>query len=70
MVVTGLCDRSAYEQPRHITWLFMLNDSRDNATASAGADAHLQSPRVREVAKVPDARAVSGESCYFKSSTT
>lgn len=43
-VTTRLCDRPAYEQPRHIMWLMTLNDSGDNATASAGAEAHMQTP--------------------------
>ncbi|VDO21914.1 unnamed protein product [Heligmosomoides polygyrus] len=41
MQATGPCDRPAYGD--HITWLMVLHVSRDNATASAGADAHSQS---------------------------
>ncbi|VDP09570.1 unnamed protein product [Heligmosomoides polygyrus] len=41
---TGPCDKPAYEDPCHITWLMTLYEYRDSATASAGADAHSQSP--------------------------
>ncbi|VDP19655.1 unnamed protein product [Heligmosomoides polygyrus] len=41
---TGPCDRPAYEDPCHITWLMTLHEYRYSATASAGADAHSQSP--------------------------
>ncbi|VDP10747.1 unnamed protein product [Heligmosomoides polygyrus] len=41
---TGPCDRPAYEDPCHITWLTTLKKFRDSATASVRADAHSQSP--------------------------
>ncbi|VDO81668.1 unnamed protein product [Heligmosomoides polygyrus] len=43
MQATGPSDRPAYERA-HVTSLMVLNVSRDNATAAAGADAHSQSP--------------------------
>ncbi|VDP02702.1 unnamed protein product [Heligmosomoides polygyrus] len=47
--------------------------SRDSATASAGADAHLQSPASEKNARVPDARAASqtiyGFSCLLDENT-
>ncbi|VDP02382.1 unnamed protein product [Heligmosomoides polygyrus] len=36
--------RPAYEDPCHITWCMTAQVFRDSATASAGADAHSQSP--------------------------
>ncbi|VDO25240.1 unnamed protein product, partial [Heligmosomoides polygyrus] len=44
MQATGPCDRPAYEDPCHITWCMNSHVFRDCATASAGADAHSQSP--------------------------
>ncbi|VDO19673.1 unnamed protein product [Heligmosomoides polygyrus] len=41
---TGPCDRLAYEDPCHITWFMTVQVFRDSAAASAGADAHSQSP--------------------------
>ncbi|VDP10383.1 unnamed protein product [Heligmosomoides polygyrus] len=41
---TGPCDRPAYEDTCHITWCMTVQAFRDSATASAGADAHSQSP--------------------------
>ncbi|VDO76661.1 unnamed protein product [Heligmosomoides polygyrus] len=42
--VQALVTGRPMEIPCHITWLMVLHVSRDNATASAGADAHSQSP--------------------------
>ncbi|VDP15459.1 unnamed protein product [Heligmosomoides polygyrus] len=44
MQATGPCDRPAYEDPCHITWCMTVQVSRDGATASAGVEAHSQSP--------------------------
>ncbi|VDO79975.1 unnamed protein product [Heligmosomoides polygyrus] len=44
MQATGPCDRPAYEDPCYIAWCMTVQVSRDSATASAGADAHSQSP--------------------------
>ncbi|VDP48340.1 unnamed protein product [Heligmosomoides polygyrus] len=41
---TDPCDRPAYEDPCHTTWLMTLERFRNSATASAGVDAHSQSP--------------------------
>ncbi|VDO25629.1 unnamed protein product [Heligmosomoides polygyrus] len=41
---TGPCERPAYEDPCHITWLMTVHVFPDSATASEGADAHSQSP--------------------------
>ncbi|VDP22619.1 unnamed protein product [Heligmosomoides polygyrus] len=41
MQATGPCDRTDL---CHITWCMTVQVSRDSATASAGADAHSQSP--------------------------
>ncbi|VDP34871.1 unnamed protein product [Heligmosomoides polygyrus] len=44
MQATGPSDRPAYEHLCHIIWMMTFKRFRDNATASAGADAHSQSP--------------------------
>ncbi|VDO75060.1 unnamed protein product [Heligmosomoides polygyrus] len=44
MQSTGPSDRPAYEHLCHIIWLMTSESFRDNATASAEADAHSQSP--------------------------